>query len=163
MAIINQSTISIQQNYSVIIIVILPKNNMFVVIHKELCQKNNRLNSALLHYPKMCSTPTQPFYGSLDSVWDNLREPVPEETFTHSHRSWSSVIPYLLHPSTTIHGILPVQFTCLTVFFHNFSLQVFFGLPLGLATSTSHSIHFCTFCNVCYLPPKRRKTYFYND
>ena len=32
---------------------------------------------------------------------------VPEETFTHS---WSS-IPYLLHPSTTIHGILPVQST----------------------------------------------------
>jgi len=29
--------------------------------------------------------------------------------------------PYLLPPSTTIHGILPVQFTCLTVFFHNLS------------------------------------------
>jgi len=27
----------------------------------------------------------------------------------------------LLHPSNTIHGILPVQFTCLTVFFHNLS------------------------------------------
>jgi len=25
-------------------------------------------------------------------------------------------IPYLLPPSITIHGILPVQFTCLTVF-----------------------------------------------
>jgi len=32
--------------------------------------------------------------------------PIPEETFTHSHLSWSSVIPYLLHPSNTIHGIL---------------------------------------------------------
>jgi len=29
--------------------------------------------------------------------------------------------PYLLPPSITIHGILPVQFTCLTVFFHNLS------------------------------------------
>ena len=28
-------------------------------------------------------THTQPFYGSLDFVWDNLGEPVPEETFTH--------------------------------------------------------------------------------
>jgi len=41
-----------------------------------------------------------------------------------------------------IHGILPVQFTCLTVFFCN--LQVFFGLPLGLAPSTSYTIHFIT-------------------
>ena len=50
--------------------------------------------------------------------------------------------PYLLTPYITIHGILPVQFTCLTVFFHN--LQVFFDLPLGLAPSTSYSIHFFT-------------------
>ena len=28
-------------------------------------------------------THTQPFYGSLDFVWDNPVEPVPEETFTH--------------------------------------------------------------------------------
>ena len=33
----------------------------------------------------------------------------PEETFTHSHLSWSSIIPYLLLPSNMIHGILPVQ------------------------------------------------------
>jgi len=71
---------------------------------------------------------TQPFYGSLDFVWDNPGEPVPEETFTHSHLLWLSVIPYLLPPSITIHGILPVQFTCLTVF-STISLQVFFGLP----------------------------------
>jgi len=30
-------------------------------------------------------------------------------------------IHYLLPPSIAIHGILPVQFTCLTVFFHNLS------------------------------------------
>jgi len=34
---------------------------------------------------------------------------------THTYR------PYLLSPSFTIHGNLPVQFTCLTVFFHNLS------------------------------------------
>jgi len=55
---------------------------------------------------------TQPFYGSMDFVQDNPGEPVPEETVTHSHLPWSSIIPYLLHPSTTIHGILPVQSTC---------------------------------------------------
>jgi len=61
-------------------------------------------------------THIQPFYGSLDFVRDNPGELVPEETFTHSHQSWSSVIPYLLSPSITIHGILPLQFTCVTVF-----------------------------------------------
>jgi len=45
-------------------------------------------------------THTQPFYGCLDFVWDNSGQPVPEETFTHSHLSWSSIILYLLHPST---------------------------------------------------------------
>jgi len=29
----------------------------------------------------------------VDFVRDNLGEPVPEETFTHSHSSWSSIIP----------------------------------------------------------------------
>ena len=61
----------------------------------------------------------QPFYSSQDFVRDNLGKPVPEETFTHSHLSWSSIIPYLLPPSFMIHGILLVQFTCLTVLFHN--------------------------------------------
>ena len=36
--------------------------------------------------------------------------------FTQSHLSWSSIILYLLSPSTMIHGILPVQFTCLPVY-----------------------------------------------
>jgi len=53
-------------------------------------------------------------------LWDYQGEPVPEETFTHLHLSWSSIILYLLPPSTTIHSIHPVQFTCLTIFLHNF-------------------------------------------
>jgi len=61
--------------------------------------------------------------------------------------------PYLLHPRTMIHGILPVQSTCLQSFSTIF-LQVFFGLPLGLTPSTSYSIHFFTqslssFRNIC--------------
>jgi len=62
-------------------------------------------------------------FTALDFIWDYPGEPVLEEPFTHSHLSWSSIISYLLPPSFTIHGILLVQFTCLTVFFHN--LQVF--------------------------------------
>jgi len=65
-----------------------------------------------------CLLLLQPFYDCLDFVRDNLSEPV-LEIFNHSHLSWSSIIPYLLTPSYTIHGILLVQFTCLTVFFHN--------------------------------------------
>jgi len=50
---------------------------------------------------------TQLIYGSVDFVWDKRGEPVPEETFTHS---LIVVInhPYLLSPSTTIHGILVI-------------------------------------------------------
>jgi len=87
-------------------------------------------------------THMQPFYSSMNFVRDNPGEPVPEETFTHSHLSWSQIVPYLFLPSNTIHGILLVQSTCLTVFFHN--LEVFFGQPVGLAPSTSYSIHFFT-------------------
>jgi len=79
---------------------------------------------------------TQVFYGSLDFVQDNPGELVPEETFTHSHLSWSSVVPYMLHPSNTIQGILSVQFTCLTVFFHNLCPSFLWS------TSWSGTLHF---------------------
>ena len=46
---------------------------------------------------------------------------VPEETFTHLHPSWSSDILYRLPSFTTIHSILCVQLTCLTVLFDNLS------------------------------------------
>jgi len=41
-------------------------------------------------------------HGSTDFVRYNPGEPVPEETFTHSHSSWSSIASYLLHPSNTM-------------------------------------------------------------
>jgi len=94
---------------------------------------------------------TQPFYGSLDYNWDNPGEPVPEETFTHSHPSWSSIVPYLLHPFNTIQSILPVQFTCLTVFFHNLSPSSLWSIswPGSLnfilhTTSPTHCLLFTT-------------------
>ena len=52
----------------------------------------------------------QLLYGSMDFVQDNP---------AHSQLLWLSIVPYLLHPSNTIHGIVPVQSTRLTVFFHN--------------------------------------------
>jgi len=80
-------------------------------------------------------------YGSLDFVWDNPGEPALEETFAHSHLSWSSIVPDLLHPSSMIHGILCVQFMHPTVFFHNLSPT----FPWSTSCpSTSCSIHFFT-------------------
>ena len=54
-------------------------------------------------------------------VRDNPGRPVPEETLTHSHPSWSSDILYQLPPFTTINGILFVHFTSLTVLSYNLS------------------------------------------
>jgi len=93
-------------------------------------------------------THTHPFYGSMDFVRDNLGEPVPEETFIHSHLSWSSIVPYLLHPSVTIHGILPVQSTCLTVFFHNLSK---FSLVFLLAWHPPLYTPYISLPNHCHL------------
>jgi len=80
----------------------------------------------------------------LFELWDNPGKLVPEQTypgelvaeqtFTHSLLSWLSASSICYNPQHP-----PVQFTCLALFFPN--LQVFFGLPLGPAPSTSYSIH----------------------
>jgi len=77
-----------------------------------------------------------PFYDPLSGTTQYPREPVPEETFTLSHLSWSSIILYLLQPSTTIYCILPVQFMCLTILLHKLS-------PSSLwSTSWFGTLHF---------------------
>ena len=89
------------------------------------------------------ATHTQPFYGSVEFVQDNLGEPVPEETFTHSHSSWSSIMPVcFLHLLRTMASSLFNPSALQS--FSAISLQVFFGLPLGLVPSASYSIHFFT-------------------
>jgi len=50
-------------------------------------------------------THTQPFYGSMDSVWDNPGEPVPEETSTHSHLSVSSHV-FLLELAVLLYSVV---------------------------------------------------------
>jgi len=76
-------------------------------------------------------------------VQDYPGEPVPEETFTHSHLSWSLTILYQLPPSLTR----------LTVFLHNF-----YPSPLW-STSWSCTLHFIfhtflqslsSFCNTSH-------------
>jgi len=60
---------------------------------------------------------------------------------------------YLFPPYTVIHCILSIQFRAWQSFCMT-SVHVFFGLPVGLAPSTSYSIHFFTqslssFCTTC--------------
>ena len=96
-------------------------------------------------------THTQPFYGSLDFVRDNPGEPVSEETFTHSHLLWSSVIPYLLPPSITGAKTV-VQFTCLTVFstFSKFSLVYLLAWHPPLCTPFFYFTQpLSSFCSTC--------------
>ena len=52
-------------------------------------------------------------------VQDNPGSPVPEETFTRSHPSWSTYFLYHLSPFATVHGILFIQLTCFTVLSNN--------------------------------------------
>jgi len=70
------------------------------------------------------STPTilQPFFQ------DYLDEPVSEETFTHSHLSWSSTIFYQLLSSILLRSIASSLFNlCAWQSFCTTSLQVLFG------------------------------------
>jgi len=90
------------------------------------------------------------FYGPLSETTRVSRY---QKKHSPTHLSWSLAFLYQLLPSIMIHSILRVQFTCLTVCCTT-SLQVLFGLPLGLEPSTSYSIHFFTqsvssFCKTC--------------
>jgi len=75
---------------------------------------SNRLNthqgvSTRCRHPECTSTRAkyyllllllQPFYSSLDFVWDYPGEPVPEETFTHSHVTPILIINHHLSTSS---------------------------------------------------------------
>jgi len=92
------------------------------------------------HIHNYTYTHTKPFNSQ-----DYLGKLVPEETFTHSHSSWSWDIIYQLPPSTTIHSILFVQFMCLTVLFYN----IFPG-PLW-SSSWSWTLYFILH-DICIIP-----------
>jgi len=90
----------------------------------------------------------------MDFVRDNPGEPVPEETFTHSHLSWSSIVPYLLHPSTMIHGIFPVQSTCLYPCFLVYLLAWHPPLHTPYISSPNHCLLFATHVHtitICFI------------
>jgi len=81
--------------------------------------------------PNRCTTTTTTTVLH-SSIRDYPGEPVPEETCTHSPIMILSNL-YQLFPSITIHSILPVQFTCLTIFLHNFSPSPLEAYPTGIS------------------------------
>jgi len=91
----------------------------YIPLPKTTASSHGGLGTHLIHGsfgpPKFTHQHTQPL------VRDYPGRPVPEETLTHSHPSWSLDILYQLPPFTTIHCILCAQFMCLTVLFDNLS------------------------------------------
>jgi len=88
----------------------------------------------------------RPFYGALSGTtrYQKKRSPI-----------LIINLPYQLLPSTTIDSILPVQFTCLTVFLHNLSPS-----PLW-STSWSGALHFTLHIyfspnQCCYITTKKQ-------
>ena len=84
-------------------------------------------------------------------VWDYPGRLVPGETFTHSHPSWSRI-------NFQVHLVRCIASSLFNLHawqsFSTTSLQVLFGLHLGLGPSTSYSMHFFTqssssFHNTC--------------
>ena len=59
----------------------------------------------------------QPFNGRLSGTTRVGR--YQNKTFTRSHPSWSTYFLYHLSPFATVHGILSIQLTCLTVLSNN--------------------------------------------
>jgi len=98
-------------------------------------------------------TITQPFYGSTDFVPDtrvSLYQKKHSPTYTYRGHQSSLICFIHLLRSTASSQFNP----CARQSFFTISLQVFFGLPLGLAPSTSYSIDFfiqslSSFRNTC--------------
>jgi len=77
--------------------------------------------------------------------------PVPEETFTRSHLSWLSIINHPVSASSIHydpwHPLCSICVPDSQIFLQ--SLQIFFGLLLGMASSTSYSIRFSKLHCIC--------------
>jgi len=115
-----------------------------MILFNKFCDKKELIRNNTIKY----HTHTHNHFTTLNFLQYNPGQPVPAETFTHSHPSWSLVIPYLLPPSIMIHGIFPVQFTCLTLFFHNLSK---FSLVYLLAWHPQFHTPYISSSNHCLL------------
>ena len=89
-------------------------------------------------------THTQPFYGSVDFFSETTRVSWYQRKHlpTHTYRGHHSSLIHFFHLLRSMASSLFNPRACQSFF--TISLQVFFGLPLGQASSTSYSIHFFT-------------------
>jgi len=86
------------------------------------------------------ATTTTIVYGPLsESTWMRWYQ----KKHSPTHISWSLSHLHQLLPSTMIHSILPVQFTCSTIFLHNLFLSAL------RSTSWSGAIHFILHTFLC--------------
>ena len=93
------------------------------------CRTWSSINASVTSSQHTLSTiPPQNYLHIMLYIWKSRQNGVTnpgrlvlEETRTHSHPTWSSDILYHLPPFTTIHGVLFVHFTCLTILLDNLS------------------------------------------
>ena len=118
--------------YELLLISGLTHNNSYVFhfgFYLSVCIKCF-FTSSVAKYDPVSVVPhkhIQPFYSSLDFVRDNPGESVPEETFTHSHLSRSSVIPSSASSIYYDPWHLPCSIYVTDSLFFTISVQVFFG------------------------------------
>ena len=118
---------------------------------REVMQESD--HRADFAYTHCGHTHTQPFYSTLDFVLaTRVSRYQKKHSPTHTDRGHQSSLICILHLLWSIASSL-FNLRALQSF-STISLQVFFGLPLGLAPSTSYSIHFFTqslssFHNTC--------------
>jgi len=103
---------------------------------------NKAINIQKMKFKPSQQTHTKLFYGSMDYVCPG--QPRWASTRRNIHPLTPIVVinrPYLLSPPTMIHGILPIQFMRLAVFFHNLSK---FCLPWSTSWPGQHRLKNCS-------------------
>jgi len=97
------------------------KGQWYQLGHMQICTSPQTGNDASIPLQLQL----QPFHGSLDFVrttWVSWYQKKHSPTHTYSgHQSFLICFLHLLRVAITIHGIFPVQFICLLVFFHYLS------------------------------------------
>ena len=109
-------------------------------VHNIHTNQNIPLHVYKLHKWIITVTHTHTHNRLTTFVRDYPGRPEPEKTLTHSHPTWPSDILYHLPPFTASSLFI----LCAWQSSRTTSVQVLFGLPLGLGPSTSYSIHFFT-------------------
>jgi len=83
-------------------IVVVSSGIDFLIVNQRIGSVNHVLILCHVGCNQYTHTHIQLLYGWMNFVRDNPGKPVREETFTHLHLSWSSIVFYLLYPAAFI-------------------------------------------------------------